>query len=102
MHIEENLVERIVVVPDRKPIDADNRGVNVENNLILDRHKGSSRKQRIIKVPELSGELVSFQTFMSKQQDKVSVEKARHEYEIYKKAWAEKYNETFLNDHKVT
>ena len=67
----------------------------------IDKHKSNSRRQRIIKVPELSGELVSFSTFMSKQDEKISIEKVKHEYEIYKRDWEDKYNEAFLMEHKV-
>ena len=66
-----------------------------------DKHKSNSRRQRIIKIPELSGELVSFSTFMSKQDEKISIEKVKHEYEAYKRQWEDKYNEAFLMEHKV-
>jgi hypothetical protein len=66
---------------------------NIDN---LDRGRDDRKRQRVVRVPELSSELVNFRTFLSFQPDKISEEVAEKEYEIYKQQWEEKANRAFF------
>lgn len=65
-----------------------------------DRHKGS-RRQKVVRVPEFSEELVSFRAFLATQPDKISREIVEKEYEAYKQQWEEKNNQAFFKKHNV-
>ena len=66
-----------------------------------DRSKGSSRRQKVVRVPEFTEELVSFRAFLTNQPDKISREIAEKEYDSYKAQWEEKNNQAFFKEHNV-
>lgn len=59
------------------------------------------RRQKVVRVPELSSELMSFGAFYSFQPEKVSKDVAEREYDAYKAQWEERANKAFFIEHKV-
>lgn len=59
-------------------------------------NKDNRKRQKVVRVPELSSELVSFRAFLTYQPDKIPKDVAEKEYEAYKTQWEEKANKAFF------